>query len=200
MFPVGTSVVVALGLSAIASLSVTICRTDSSMGPLSFVSEECPTAVVVQSRRIPRFITRDRDIEAIASVVALGGSSRSQQDILSITMGCAGTGDLAATANGPDIDLIATSIPANVYSVFFYGPPIGNPVPFYDGYLCAHWGFLQRTPVTLTSAAGSTEYAGLMQPNAGSDTISVQCMYRDPAGFFGGNLTNGLIVSFEPLP
>ena len=179
MFAVGTSIVVAIGLSALASISTTIGGDNSSNSPLPLVSEDGTAALVGQSKRIPRFIRTDRDLQAVAAAIALGSSSRSMQDILSIGSGCPGTGVLTATGNGPNIDLIASGLPSRVYSVFVYGPPLGNPVPFYDGQLCAAWGQLRRMCVRLTSMAGSAQY---ISPTRGSIPSRCSASTATPRG------------------
>jgi hypothetical protein len=189
MLSIRNSIIVVMGLCASASLYAMV-----GIGELRGGSEGRAS--------LPIYLRTDAHVTALASAIELGDPGRTARDIAAIDGGCPGTGLLEATFNGPDIHLIASQLPDTVFSLFVYGPPVGQPFPFYDGFLCAHWGFLQRSAVSATSVGGVTSFDGIVQPNLGDDVVSVQCIYRTPTGTgtYGGNLTNGLLVSFEPLP
>jgi len=199
MFGVATTLTVAVGLSALGSLLASK-AVDHAPDLWSQVNEECAVVLGEDTPAIPRFITCDHHVELLAAAIELPSPTRAAREIIGINTGCPGTGLLTATYSGSEIQMTASSLPSQVFSLFVYGPPAANPIPFYDGTLCAHWGFLQRSHVSATSVAGVTQYLGLIQPNAGADVLSVQCIYRFPTGYYGGNLTNSLLVSFEPLP
>lgn len=198
MFGVGSALTV-LGLSTLGSL-LAVSAIDGTLDLQATATEECAVVLGDGPPAIPRFITCDKHIELLAAAIELPAPTRTSRDIIDVSTGCPGNGLLTATYTNADIQMIASGLPPQVFSLFVYGPPAVNPIPFYDGTLCAHWGFLQRSHVSATSVDGITQFSGVIQPNAGANVLSVQCMYRFPSGYYGGNLTNSLVVSFAPLP
>jgi hypothetical protein len=157
-------------------------------------SERTPS--LVSSPPLPLFVRTDADVDRVAVAIDQGCRGGGPQSIVRIDAGCPGTGDLDATFRGPVIRLVASQLPGQVRSFFVYGPPAGQPVPFYDGLLCANFGRLLLTPTSLTSLSGVTTFTGIMQPNPGQAVLSVQCLYRNPMGTYGMNLTDALLVQF----
>jgi hypothetical protein len=198
MFALGTSLAMLICLSASASSLATTTVDGQLRGQRDATNNGAPTPAL-QENQSPQQSSRRNGYRSAAASTLGNSNSRGSGDIVSIADGCPGNGSLDATYNGSTIHMTATGLPSQVFSVFVYGPPLGAPIPFYDGTICTHWGLYQRSIVSLTSVSGITAFDGVIQPNAGDgQVLSVQCMYRSPTETYGGNLTDGILVTFEP--
>jgi len=124
-------------------------------------------------------------------------------DVLSVVPGCDTTPNsvgpgavLTATYSGPTLTLSVTGAPPNTFSLFIYSPPI-NPIPFYNGTLCGSWPDLRHTEVLMNNEFGECTWEGEMEV-PGYTSYNVQHLSRDPNVGFGGDLSNGLIVTVSP--
>jgi len=118
---------------------------------------------------------------------------------LTITTGCdttpnsAGPGAiLEGTVDVNTLHLHVSGAIPDTFGTFIYGAPIANPVPFYDGRLCSAWWSLRRTPIAITTLGGEAWFDGELDSMG---TSVVQYFYRDTIAEYGGNLSNGLVVS-----
>jgi len=117
--------------------------------------------------------------------------------ILSITPGCDQSTPgaiLTATHDNDVVHLTVDNATPNEFGLFIWNPPLGEPVPFYNNKLCCSWGNVQHTHTALTNEFGHAEYNGPL--NSNFPVLSVQYMYRTPAFGYGGNLSNGLIITY----
>jgi len=118
--------------------------------------------------------------------------------IISIVAGCQQPipgATLTGTFEGDTIHLVAENATPNEFACYIYGPPI-NPVPFYGGTLCSAWGQLRHTPIGLTDSLGGFSWTGELEGTA--PVVTVQLIYRTPGIGFGGDLSDGVVVTREP--
>lgn len=200
MLGMSTSLVLIIGLSTSAAFLEALEENHPSNVQQQFACAELAAEAARGPDCLPRFIRLDADLAEHFAASAPLAPAPNPRNILSITSGCPGTGLLDGTFSGSDVYLTASGLPPQVFSLFVYGTPIANPVPFYDGMLCVPWGRMRTSSIQRTSLAGEAIFDDPMQPGLHSNVLSVQCMYRDLTGLYGGNLTDGCLVTYEPLP
>jgi len=149
-----------------------------------------PVAVAAEPLLVTEF---DRCPEPVAYCASTTNSSGSAARIASL-------GSTSVAAN--DLRLVASSCPANVTGLFFYGPDT-QQLPFWDGFLCVRAPLVRISPALSTDGAGRAQrlldLPSLGTPITAGSTWSFQLWFRDVmAGATGANTTDGLNVHFCP--